>query len=206
MFKINQHYIYPLEVLDIEEVRVKPKLVVAGMVVEKDGSSRFYRVAAGREAMVFDPVSGRECVRSALSAKKRGDAAADVPVVIRPVKDYPVWATSRVYEGTANVPEDAAECILDLGDVRDWATVYVNGRKVADMWCRPYACDIAQHVKGGGNVDIRVEVVSTWYNKLVHDAGLPKEDRTTWTLKGPSAKMPYCESGLLGPVRLSAAK
>ena len=175
-------------------------------VVEKDGSSRFYRVAAGREAMVFDPVSGRECVRSALSAKKRGDAAADVPVVIRPVKDYPVWATSRVYEGTANVPEDAAECILDLGDVRDWATVYVNGRKVADMWCRPYACDIAQHVKGGGNVDIRVEVVSTWYNKLVHDAGLPKEDRTTWTLKGPSAKMPYCESGLLGPVRLSAAK
>ena len=104
------------------------------------------------------------------------------------------------------LPEDAAECILDLGDVRDWATVYVNGRKVADMWCRPYACDIAQHVKGGGNVDIRVEVVSTWYNKLVHDAGLPKEDRTTWTLKGPSAKMPYCESGLLGPVRLSAAK
>ena len=175
-------------------------------VVEKDGSSRFYRVAAGRETMVFDPVSGRECVRSALSAKKRGDAAADVPVVIRPVKDYPVWATNRVYKGTANVPEDAAECILDLGDVRDWATVYVNGRKVADMWCRPYACDIAQHVKGGGNVDIRVEVVSTWYNKLVHDAGLPKEDRTTWTLKGPSAKMPYCESGLLGPVRLSAAK
>ena len=175
-------------------------------VVEKDGSSRFYRVAAGREAMVFDPVSGRECVRSALSAKKRGDAAADVPVVIRPVKDYPVWATSRVYEGTANVPEDAAECILDLGDVRDWATVYVNGRKVADMWCRPYACDIAQHVKGGGSVDIRVEVVSTWYNALVHDAGLPKEDRTTWTLKGPSAEMPYCEAGLLGPVRLSATK
>ena len=175
-------------------------------VVEKDGSSRFYRVAAGRETMVFDPVSGRECVRSALSAKKRGDAAADVPVAIRPVKDYPVWATSRVYEGAANVPEDAAECILDLGDVRDWATVYVNGRKVADMWCRPYACDIAQHVKGGGSVDIRVEVVSTWYNALVHDAGLPKEDRTTWTLKGPSAEMPYCEADLLGPVRLSATK
>ena len=156
--------------------------------------------------MVFDPVSGRECVRSALSAKKRGDAAADVPVVIRPVKDYPVWATSRVYEGTANVPEDAAECILDLGDVRDWATVYVNGRKVADMWCRPYACDIAQCAKGGGSVDVRVEVVSTWYNALVHDAGLPEGERTTWTLKGPSAEMPYCESGLLGPVCLSAAK
>lgn len=175
-------------------------------VVEKDGTSVFIRAMRGKGAEVFDPVTGLECSHDAWTAKRGRDRAVSVPVSLERTADYPAWATRRVYNGSVHVPESAEECILDLGDVRDWATVYVNGRKVAELWCRPYACDMVPYAKSGTIAEIRVEVVSTWYNALVHDAGLPEAERTTWTLSGPSADMPYHESGLLGPVCLTATR
>ena len=120
---------------------------------------------------------------------------------MKPVEDYPIRATRRIYEGTFKAP-NAATVRIDLGKVRDWATVYVNGRKVADLWCEPYACDIAPYVESGRSTSIRVEVVSTWYNALVEDAKLPEKDRRTWTLFGPKADAKYHDAGLFGLVRL----
>ncbi len=39
---------------------------------------------------------------------------------------------------------------LNLGAVRDWATVYVNGRKVCDLWCNPYECEVTDFLSGFG--------------------------------------------------------
>ena len=78
----------------------------------------------------------------------------------------------------------------------------MNGRKAADLWCEPYACDIAPYMKPGRNAIIRVEVVSTWYNALVEDAKLPEKDRRTWTLFGPKADAKHHAAGLLGPVQI----
>ena len=86
--------------------------------------------------------------------------------------------------------------------MRDWATVYVDGNRVADLWCEPYACDIKRYVKPGRSASIRVEVVSTWYNALVEDAALPEEKRRTWTLFGPKADAKHHDAGLIGPVRI----
>jgi len=96
---------------------------------------------------------------------------------------------------------------LDLGDVRDFARVYVNGREVAALWAEPYRCDITPYAKEGEN-EIRVEVTSTWFNRLAYDFAQPPEKRKTWTiwtaknvpcLKPNAALRP---SGLLGPVKL----
>ena len=108
-------------------------------------------------------------------------------------------ATKRTYEGAVKIENAAAEIRLDLGKVRDWATVSVNGRKVADLWCEPYVCDISQFVEKGRLTSIRVEVVSTWYNALVEDAKHPEKNRRTWTLFGPKADAKYHDAGLLGP-------
>ena len=115
-------------------------------------------------------------------------------------------ATKRIYEGTVKIENAAASVRLDLGKVRDWATVYVNGQKAADLWCEPYVCDISQFVEKGQPASIRVEVVSTWYNALTEDAKLPEKDRRTWTLFGPKADAKYHDAGLLGPATVCLVK
>ena len=139
-----------------------------------------------------------------------------------PWKDLPgVSGEGRAFSGTATYTANAelkianGECrvaekfsvMLDLGEVRDFARVYVNGQEVVALWAEPYRCDIAPHVKAGKN-EIRVEVTSTWFNRLAYDFGQPPERRKTWTI-WTASKVPCLNldaklrpSGLLGPVRL----
>ena len=168
-------------------------------VVEENGRSAFYRMKNGRIA-VFDPVTGKECGVAEWHDQPSA-ATKKTTIDLKPIADYPIRATKRIYEGTFTI-SNTASVRLDLGKVRDWATVYVNGRKVADMWCEPYACDISQFVEKGRSASIRVEVVSTWYNALAEDAKLPEKDRRTWTLFGPKADAKYHDAGLIGPVQL----
>ncbi len=172
-------------------------------VVEKDLTSRFYRIppSGAKDATVYDPVTGEETPYADHIAKvARGECAAQT-VELRPVEKYPVWATKRVYEGAVDVSEG---CVLDLGRVHDWATVHVNGRKAVDLWCAPYSCDVSRFARSGTRAQIRVEVTSTWYNRLVYDAKLPETERATWTLSGPGADAEYHEAGLIGPVTVGS--
>ena len=164
-------------------------------VAEKDGTSRFFQFpAAGKgNPVVYDPVSGEESPYSDYLAARRRDASASVSVELKPLAEYPAWAVKRTYEGKV---EAVPGGVLNLGKVRDWATVYINGKKAVDLWCEPYSCDITPFLEGG-RADIRVEVTSTWYNALVHDAGLPEEERMTWTKNGPKPGSPYHDAGLL---------
>ena len=88
---------------------------------------------------------------------------------------------------------------LDLGKVSMIAVVKVNGEEVATLWYPPYKVDIADYVQQGENT-LTVEVTSTWYNRLVYDAGRPEAERKTWTLEGPAANAGYHHSGLMGDV------
>ena len=132
-----------------------------------------------------------------------------------PWKHLPgVSEEGRAFSGTAtyttNVELKKSSVVLDLGEVRDFARVYVNGREVAALWAEPYRCDITPYVKEGEN-EIRVEVTSTWFNRLVYDFSQPPEKRKTWTIW--TAKNVPClkpnaglrTSGLMGPVRLKGA-
>ena len=136
-------------------------------------------------------------------------------------KDLPgVLAEGRAFSGTAryattlrleSVP--ATPLCLDLGVVRDFARVCVNGREVAALWAWPYRCDIQPHLRQGDN-DITVEVTSTWFNRLAYDFNQAPSARKTWTIWNISGSPPPCltpnaalrESGLLGPVRLLTPK
>ena len=171
-------------------------------VVEENGRAAFHRVKNG-VCTVLDPVTGAEHSPAAWRDMQKPNACA-VGIELRPVEDYPVRATKRMYEGTVKIGIAASEVHLDLGRVRDWATVYVDGQKVADLWCEPYACDIAPYVKPGRESSIRVEVTSTWYNALVEDAKLPEKDRRTWTKFGPKQDAQYHEAGFIGPATVCA--
>ena len=107
---------------------------------------------------------------------------------------------SATFDGKAGVP-----LTLDLGEVETVADVFVNGTKVRTLWAPPYRCAIGDHVKDGPN-DLRVEVTSTWFNRLAYDAGLPEAARKTWTIAAPKKGTPPKPAGLLGPVTLRPAR
>lgn len=98
--------------------------------------------------------------------------------------------------------------VLDLGEVRFIAEVYINGQSQGILWKPPFQIDVTDAVRAGTN-QLVVEVANTWSNRLVGDARSPdgpKFCRTnidkslTWQI--PWKDTPLLDSGLLGPVRL----
>ena len=115
----------------------------------------------------------------------------------------------RYYSGTAvydidmtvkSLPSSAV--YLNLGKVAQMAKVWVNDIYVGGVWTMPYRLDVTGALQKGSN-KVRVEVVGTWWNRLVGDSRLPEDLRRTkaYTVSWkPSSKlMPY---GLLEPISI----
>ena len=120
--------------------------------------------------------------------------------------DLALGEEGRHFSGTATYTttfagKADAPWMLDLGEVETIAEVFVNGQKVRTLWTPPYRCDIGRLVKDGVN-ELRVDVTTTWFNRLAYDAGLPENERKTWTISGPKKGTQPKPAGLLGPVKL----
>ena len=131
----------------------------------------------------------------------------------------------RYFSGTAEYAlAHPGAGVLDLGTVKDFAEVLVDGRSVATLWKPPFRC----RIPSGKTLSVRV--TNRWPNRLIGDAQLPEDCEwldngaikclpdwvkrgepsptgrrtfTTWRhWKKDDALLP---SGLLGPVRFAAA-
>ncbi|WP_300602333.1 glycosyl hydrolase [Niabella sp.] len=92
--------------------------------------------------------------------------------------------------------------LLDLGALVAVGTVSVNGKTIGNVWTAPYKLDISDYLTPGENT-LQVKVVNTWVNRLIGDARLPKEKRSTWTIVDPyNGNSPLHKGGLTGPVTL----
>jgi len=117
------------------------------------------------------------------------------------------------YHTTFSVPPDALKArtvvTLDLGEVREVAQVWLNGRPLGAAWHAPYEVDLTEAIRPGEN-RLVVEVTNLLNNRLVGDARRPAADRRTHSniTKLPNAwRTPWAQadllpSGLLGPVRI----
>jgi hypothetical protein len=97
---------------------------------------------------------------------------------------------------------------LDLGRVADLAEVIVNGKHLGVLWKPPFAVEVTDAVEEGANT-LTIDVTKTWRNRLIGDAGLPPEQRTTWTWHRETCfntKTKLEPAGLLGPVMLTTAR
>jgi hypothetical protein len=119
---------------------------------------------------------------------------------------------------------------LNLGEVKNFATVRVNGKEVAVLWKPPFSLDVSAFVHAGVN-DLDVKVTNLWPNRIIGDEQLPPDAEwegmrlkrfPDWLVQGkPRPKTgrvtfstyhyydknsPLLESGLLGPVTIEAAK
>jgi len=164
----------------------------------------------------------------------KGNAAPKAPVAMprlvswSDAKDESLkyFAGRAVYERkVTGVAGDRV--VLDLGEVRDVANVFVNGTFVKCLWDAPYRVELPAK-SCNGTFDLRVEVVNTWPNRLIGDAVLRKrgvsdgpmdKDWPKWVLDGKTesgtglttwsnfhwawkADDALRPAGLLGPVKL----
>ena len=128
----------------------------------------------------------------------------------------------RYFSGTATYAYGkVAAGELDLGTVKNFATVYVDGRKIATLWRPPYRCSVPAG-------ELTVRVTNLWPNRMIGDERLCAPD-CEWADGGGLKEIPafiregrpsptgrktfatwhhwtkdddLLPSGLLGPVRL----
>lgn len=136
-----------------------------------------------------------------------GPVSAEFPALVswttRPEPGIRYYSGTATYRTTFDFPSSQrAPLALDLGDVRELASVRLNGRDLGIVWSPPFRVDLGDAVKPAGNV-LEVEVVNFWPNRIIGDASLPPEKRLTRTnVRKLTKDTPLMESGLLGPVRI----
>jgi hypothetical protein len=144
------------------------------------------------------------------------------------------FSGSGTYESTFNAPTNMfgkdRSVWLDLGRVKNFAEVWVNGTKIATLWKAPFLVEVTKATHTGVN-QLAVRVTNLWPNRLIGDEQYPDEVQwngasiakwpqwlvdkqprpenprvafTTWRLYTKDS--PLLESGLIGPVRVMSVK
>ncbi|HXC98520.1 MAG TPA: glycosyl hydrolase, partial [Verrucomicrobiae bacterium] len=141
------------------------------------------------------------------------------------------FSGTAVYEKDIEIPaeyfQSGREIWLDLGGVKNFAEVSLNGEPLATLWKPPFCVELTHAAHAGGNT-LRVKVTNLWPNRLIGDEQLPDDREWSgkalkawpqWLLDGkpsPTGRFTFTTwhhwtsqdaplaSGLLGPVRLEA--
>ena len=148
------------------------------------------------------------------------------------------FSGTATYETRINVrnlvdgplPPDA-RLVLDLGDVKHFASVEIGGVRFPSMWRPPFRVDVSDALRGHDEVDVKIHVTNLWPNRMIGDerqfepdckwspagkgrgiASIPE-----WVMRGeksPTGRHTFCTwrhwtaedellpSGLMGPVVL----
>ena len=140
----------------------------------------------------------------------------DAPLTITSLKPWYEMVSSaegKAFSGTATYRttlhmdkvEKGANYTLQLGKVEMIAVVRLNGQELGTLWTEPYQANITKALKKGDNT-LEIDVTSSWFNRLVYDAGLPEAERKTWVISGPRKEEKLRANGLLGPVMVRMEK
>lgn len=112
---------------------------------------------------------------------------------------------------------------INLGKVKNLATIVINGKEAGILWTSPWNLNISDLIKEGTN-KLEIKVANLWVNRLIGDEFLPydgvnngqwpewlvnKTPRTSGRYAFSSCdyytkESPLSESGLLGPVTITA--
>ncbi len=134
-----------------------------------------------------------------------------------PVQSFESWSESQdpgvryfsgtaTYHATLHIPAKLItaqrQLWLNLGDVREIATVAVNGVHVETLWRAPFVTRIDPQLHAGDNT-VDIEVSNLWPNRLIGDLQPDATARYTHTnVRAYTKDSPLLPSGILGPVTL----
>jgi alpha-L-rhamnosidase/Glycosyl hydrolases family 2, sugar binding domain len=121
--------------------------------------------------------------------------------------DVKYFSGTATYNNTFKVASisKSAKYVIDLGDVKNIAEVFVNGKNVGTAWKKPFKLDITDALKKGEN-SIEIKVTNLWVNRLIGDAQ-PNAVKTTFTtMPFYRGQEPLLPSGLLSEVKILLIK
>jgi hypothetical protein len=112
---------------------------------------------------------------------------------------------SQELKAPKNWFRSSGKVILDLGAVKDFAEISINGTRVGGiLWKPPFQADVTGVLKPGKN-RIEIKVTNLWPNRMIGDQQPSAQKRYTWTDYRPYTKdSPLLESGLIGPITVSS--
>ena len=132
---------------------------------------------------------GAACARSRGRRLGRGvpegwDAPATVafPCLVswteRPENGVRYFSGTATYTKRVPVPPlpDGARLVLDLGEVRNFAEVTVNGKTYPPLWKPPFRVDVTDALAGASTLDLSIRVANLWPNRLIGDDRLYADD------------------------------
>ena len=131
--------------------------------------------------------------------------------ITRPEEGIQHYSGAATYRTTFDLPDGAVSkpedrLLLDLGEVRDLATVRVNGQELGTLWAAPWRLNISAAARAGRNT-LEITVVNPWNNRLVGDSRLPvSQRRTSLSLATIKPNAPLQSAGLLGPVTVESLR
>ena len=128
-------------------------------------------------------------------------------------KEATRFAGTGRYSIEINIPKDADNWVIDLGDVRESARVFINGKETAGLFSVPFSAPVGKYLKVGRNL-LEIEVTNLSANrirdldnrevnwKIFRDINLVNHNYK----KFDASEWPLTPSGLLGPVTLTPMK
>jgi hypothetical protein len=107
----------------------------------------------------------------------------------RAEKDIRYFSGSAIYSKTFTLGQkvDGERYVLDLGTVKNFATVTLNGKTYPAMFMPPFKLDVTEAVKSGEN-RLSIRVTNLWPNRLIGDEQLPLD--RDWSGKSPKPSDP----------------
>jgi hypothetical protein len=116
------------------------------------------------------------------------------------------FSGTATYRTTLQLPSSAAaqQLWLQLGEVREIATVRINGKDAGTVWRAPYAVRVDGLLHAGTNT-VEISVANLWPNRLIGDQqpGVVRRYAQT-NSRAYKASSPLLPSGILLPVVLAA--
>jgi hypothetical protein len=108
----------------------------------------------------------------------------------RPEQGIKYYSGTAVYTKTFTLSNtlNAGKLWLDLGSVKEIATVTVNGKKLGVVWTAPWRIDISAAILPGNN-KVEVAVANVWANRLIGDEQQPAD--FLWEIGDPEIKGGY---------------
>jgi hypothetical protein len=200
-----------IELLAMDSNKVKARVQTPGTYLFKTAQGRTGKI-------VVDQVPADQVITGPWKLNFPKERGAPATVTMKTLTDWTKSADLgvRYFSGTATyqkqfvLPEVSKQggggIMLDLGTVKEVATVRVNGKDVGVLWKQPYQIDIGRFVSPGKN-QLEISVTNLWNNRIVGDLQSDTDkDITRTNLKVKfSAKSPLLSSGLIGPVTLRFA-
>ncbi len=96
--------------------------------------------------------------------------------------------------------------MLDLGKVKEFAEISLNGKPLGILWKAPFLVDVTGALRPGPN-HLDVRITNLWPNRIIGDEQPTATKKFTFTAyKVYTKDSPLLESGLLGPVSIATVR